>query len=417
MKNKNYFYKYLLYLAIITPGMIIFSELSLGIYFRLKKVDFPRPLGGALQYDPISGWRGYISHEPKTDSINPVTFDHHGLVFNPYEIPNSNKKGIIILGDSVAQGVLSSGNKYTFSSILQKIINENELQFTVKNLAFSSFNSWMEHAELMRYLSNHKMYEDLPSPKIIISFGGIQDFWRLISKIDHSGQLLRSPYIKAINLMLSEKNILYALKSTSAREGNIKNGLQVMATSLKMNWLKYSRIANLIRDTKKILSSNSIKKDFINIRLKNANKINIKTLHGFMGSDEYNFLVDSVTSSVERNIRSSIGATPKSSYVYVYSPTKFSSPLNKDIDIEEIVKLSGNKSLDLYSLKLIERDYRKLLLNKLVQIKGLKVFDFSQLPEENKKVQFNDYSHFNNEGNISIAKELFIKLDGSGFFE
>ena len=416
--NKNkYLYKYLFYLSIITPAMLLFLELSLGTYYRYRNVVFPRPLGGALKYDPISGWRGYISHEPETDSINPITFDHNGLVYNPYENADTRKNGIIILGDSVAQGVLSSGNQYNFPSNLQKIINNNDLEMNVKNLSFSSFNSWMEHTELMRYLNNYEMYDDLPTPNIIISFGGIQDFWRLIKKINQFDQLNQISYLNANNLMLSEQNIDYALKATSAREGNIKDGFQVMSTSLKLNWLKFSGIANLIREAKDLLSSKSNPKSLLDIKEINYSKMNIIKIDTFLGSDHYKFLVDSVTSSVERNIRSSIGATPKSDYVYVYSPTKFSSPINIRIDSEELINLSENQSLDLYTLKLIERDYRNSLLKKLLKIEELTVLDFSQLPEQNPKVKFNDYSHFSDQGNLSIAKELYSELLQNGLLE
>ena len=413
MNNKKFIQKYLLYLVIITPSLLLFLELSLGAYYRFRNVNFPRPLGGALKYDPISGWRGYISHEPKTDKINPITFDHHGLVYNPYNTQQNKKNGIIILGDSVAQGVLSSGNKYNFSSILQKLINMNEFNFNVKNLAFSSFNSWMEHAELMRYLNTHQIHNDLPFPSIIISFGGIQDFWRLVKKFSLNDQINKTTYVNANNLMLSKENIDYALTSTAGREGNIKKGIQLMITSLKINWLKYSRIANLARETKFLLNKLNHTKSISNNSSYNYKGKSINIIY----SDYYNSLVDSVTSSVERNIRSSIGASPKSKYIYVYSPTVFSSKIIKEKDQRLIVKLPGNEFLDLYTLKLIEREYRKSLLNKLLLVKDLIVLDYSKLPERDNKPWFNDYSHFNDKANRWIAEELYTDLDQNNLLE
>ena len=46
--------------------------------------------------------------------------------------------------------------------------------------AYSGFNSWQEHAETTRYLNSSFLYQDLPDINLIVSFGGIQDFWNFL---------------------------------------------------------------------------------------------------------------------------------------------------------------------------------------------------------------------------------------------
>ncbi len=419
MKNKNFLLRYLIYLFLVFPMLIISVEVILHGYYKINKVIFPRPLGGALKYDPITGWRGYISHEPSTDKKNPITFDKYGLVkFSNID----SDRGIIFLGDSVTQGVLSSGNEYIFSSLLQKKIEKGN--YKVINLAFSSFNSWMENAELNRYLNFYKGDKNLPSPEVVISLGGIQDFWRFINNLENRVSNKNSFYKDSYGLMMSDRFIKYSTDIFSVMEGNILKSLEVLFSSIKVNFLKNSSSAQLLRELKNnliIKKEISLKNRLSNMDISNreykknidtrqliteinkSNKINISF-------ERYIYLRNLSTDSLIRNIKSNIAILDEKKFVYVYSPSMLST-LPIDPKYREILLFTPDKSVfDFYTLQLIENDYRKNLLNKISSIENLYLLDYSKLINNSYISYFNDNSHFTDKGHELISEKIHQDL-------
>jgi len=419
MKNKNFLFKYLIYLFLVFPMLVISIEVILHGYYKINKVNFPRPLGGALKYDPITGWRGYISHEPLTDKKNPITFDKYGLVkFSNID----SDRGIIFLGDSVTQGVLSSGNNYIFSSLLQKKIEKDN--YKVINLAFSSFNSWMENAELNRYLNFYKGDKNLPSPEVVISLGGIQDFWRFINNLENRVINKKNFYKDSYGLMMSDRFIKYSTEIFSVMEGNILKSLEVLFSSIKVNILKNSSSVQLLRELKNTVIikkeitlknrfsnmeiSNKKDKETINTRqliteINKSNKIKISY-------ERYIYLRNLSIDSLVRNLKSNIAILDKGKFVYVYSPSMLSTmPL--DPKYRDILLLTPDQSVfDFYTLQLIENDYRKNLLNKISSIENLYLLDYSKLINSSHSIYFNDNSHFTDKGHELVSEKLYKDL-------
>ena len=419
MKNKNFLLKYLVYLFLVFPMLIISVEVILHGYYKINKVIFPRPLGGALKYDPITGWRGYISHEPLTDKKNPITFNKYGFVkFSDID----SDRGIIFLGDSVTQGVLSSGNNYIFSSLLQKKLEKDN--YKVINLAFSSFNSWMENAELNRYLNFYKGDKNLPSPEVVISLGGIQDFWRFVNNLENRVSNNYSFYKDSYGLMMSDRFIKYSTDIFSVMEGNILNSFEVLFSSIKVNFLKNSSSAQLLRELKNNLITKkeiTLKDRFSNMEISNKEykkKINASQLiteinksnNIKISSERYIYLRNLSIDSLVRNLKSNIAILDKNKFVYVYSPSMLST-LPVDPKYREILLLTPDKSVfDFYTLQLIENDYRKNLLNKISSIENLYLLDYSQIINNSHSSYFNDNSHFTDKGHELVSEKLHEDL-------
>ena len=415
MKNKNFLLKYLVYLFLVFPMLIISVEVILHGYYKINKVIFPRPLGGALKYDPITGWRGYISHEPLTDKKNPINFNKYGFVkFSDID----SDRGIIFLGDSVTQGVLSSGNNYIFSSLLQKKLEKDN--YKVINLAFSSFNSWMENAELNRYLNFYKGDKNLPSPEVVISLGGIQDFWRFVNNLENRVSNNYSFYKDSYGLMMSDRFIKYSTDIFSVMEGNILNSFEVLFSSIKVNFLKNSSSAQLLRELKNNLITKkeiTLKDRFSNMEISNKEykkKINASQLiteinksnNIKISSERYIYLRNLSIDSLVRNLKSNIAILDKNKFVYVYSPSMLST-LPVDPKYREISLLTPDKSVfDFYTLQLIENDYRKNLLNKISSIENLYLLDYSQIINNSHSSYFNDNSHFTDKGHELVSEKL-----------
>jgi len=426
MKNKNFLIKYLIYLFCVFPFFIVSLEIILHGYYKLNKINFPRPLAGALKYDPISGWRGYISHEPSTDKKNPIVFDKYGLV----KLKNvDSDKGLIFLGDSVAQGVLSSGNDFIFSSLIQNKLEKDKYQ--VINLAFSSLNSWMEHTELNRYLNFYKGDKNLPSPEIVVSLGGIQDFWRFTNNLENRVNQANNSYKDSYGLMMSDRFIKYTNDIFSVMEGNILKALEILFSSIKVNWLKNSSSAQLIRELKNNLIIDkevTLKNKLSNVgelNGKDNRNINIEELITELNKSNnikisykrYIYLRDLSIDSLIRNLKSNAAILDKNKFVYVYSPSMLST-LSINKKYSEIFLMTPYKSVfDFYTLQLIENDYRKNLLNKINSIDNLYLLDYSKFLKDSQLLYFNDNSHFSDDGHILIAEKLYKDLKNLNLIE
>jgi len=317
---------------------------------------------------------------------------------------------------------LSSGNNYIFSSLLQKKLEKDN--YKVINLAFSSFNSWMENAELNRYLNFYKGDKNLPSPEVVISLGGIQDFWRFVNNLENRVSNNYSFYKDSYGLMMSDRFIKYSTDIFSVMEGNILNSFEVLFSSIKVNFLKNSSSVQLLRELKNNLITKkeiTLKDRFSNMEISNKEykkKINASQLiteinksnNIKISSERYIYLRNLSIDSLVRNLKSNIAILDKNKFVYVYSPSMLST-LPVDPKYREILLLTPDKSVfDFYTLQLIENDYRKNLLNKISSIENLYLLDYSKLINNSHSEYFNDNSHFTDKGHELVSEKLHEDL-------
>ena len=152
--------------------------------------------------------------EKKSKNLDYLICDKNGVIKTPYTTKDKTKNtyGILLLGNSVAmgEGLYGFNNEKTFASQLETSLSEKDTSIDVVNAAYSGFNTWQEHVEAFRYLNSEPFHDDLPYPDLIVSFGGIQDFWnfiRLLSKNDAK----RKEYSFANSMMIDKNNIDYII--------------------------------------------------------------------------------------------------------------------------------------------------------------------------------------------------------------
>ena len=91
---------------------------------------------------------------------------------------NSHAEVVLVTGNSTAAGVGSSQTKYSVPSMIEsRFTLLTGRQYDIHNLAVSGFNSWQEHAEIVRYVASYRYSSDLSKPALVISLSGTQDFW------------------------------------------------------------------------------------------------------------------------------------------------------------------------------------------------------------------------------------------------
>ena len=209
---KKDFSKILLLSLIFIPIIFILSELSLSLLSTLRNKDIPRVGIVKMKFDILSGWRGH-TREQFLDNNDPkiISLDEHSLVKTPFE---SNKmqgdfKGILLLGNSVAMGhpIYSYENNKSFGGELEANLRKNDSNIDLINGAYFGFSSWQEHIELARYLNSSSTHNNLPNLSSVISFGGIQDFWKLLELLENEFKQTKKDYAFANGLMISPNNL------------------------------------------------------------------------------------------------------------------------------------------------------------------------------------------------------------------
>ena len=126
----------------------------------------------------------------------------------------------------MGEGLYGFENEKTFASQLEKNLRNENPKIDLVNAAYAGFNTWQEHVETFRYLNSEPFNDDLPRLRLIVSFGGIQDFWnfiRLLSRNDGK----RNEYSFANGMMIDKNNIEYINFLTSSSLGNIRSGFIV----------------------------------------------------------------------------------------------------------------------------------------------------------------------------------------------
>tara|TARA_A100001035_G_scaffold233524_1_gene196243 strand:- start:37 stop:1314 length:1278 start_codon:yes stop_codon:yes gene_type:complete len=419
MRSKKEIIKFIVYTTIFIPITIFILDIT---FLFINKSS--TKLTNGTKYDSLTGWRENCNNKyTNPENYKVLICDRNGFIKTPYE--NDKKKtqtyGILLLGNSVAmgEGLYGFDNKKTFASQLEKNLRNQNPKIDLINAAYSGFNSWQEHVETFRYLNSEPFNDDLPPLGLIVSFGGIQDFWnfiRLLSKNDEK----KIEYSLANGMMIDKNNIKYINFLTSSSQGNIRSGFIAFLNSIRKNSAFLSYIDNL-RSKNKVKPGFYEKKQLTiklesNIKNMNLREVLEKRLN--LDYEEYEKIKNYAVQSTLRNISSTANLNLDSKYIYVYAPTYFSSLSERQLKSNDYKYLIGTKHLignPVFPLKileremhLIEKDYRETLLSKIKRNKKIELIDFSQKAENTN--WFIDYSHFTEFAANELSSMLAIEI-------
>ena len=418
MRSKGEIIRFIFFTSIFIPIIIFILEIT---FLIINKAN--TKLTNGTKYDSLTGWKENC--ENKNTNPNNYKFlicDRNGFIKTPFE--NNKQKdtfGILLLGNSVAmgEGLYGFENEKTFASQLEKNLRNENPKIDLVNAAYSGFNTWQEHVETFRYLNSEPFNDDLPRLRLIISFGGIQDFWnfiRLLSRNDGK----RNEYSFANGMMIDQSNIEYINFLTSSSLGNIRSGFIAFLNSIRKssNFLSYIddlRSKNKVKPgiyEKKQLTINS------ESYIKNNNLRELLEQRLNLDYEDYEKIKNYAIQSTLRNISSTSNLDLDIKYIYVYAPNYFSSLSEKQLKSNDhkyligIKHLIGNPTFPLEILEremhLIEKDYRETLLSEMRKNKKIKSIDYSQKAENTN--WFIDYSHFTEFAASKLSSMLAIEI-------
>ena len=425
MKSRSEIIKIIGYTILFFPIIIFVLEIS----FLLLNRSNSKFANGTI-YDSLTGWRNNCKDkEGNPENLDFLICDKNGFIKTPYETKNKYKNtyGILLLGNSVAmgEGLYGFNNEKTFASQLEKYLRVRDSSIDLVNAAYSGFNTWQEHVEAFRYLNSEPFHNDLPSANLIVSFGGIQDFWNFIRLLSTSKNVKEKKYSLANGMMLNKTNIEYINFLSSSSLGNIKSGFLAFINSLKesSHFLSY---LDYLASSKKINPGFYEKKQLtidIPSRGKNENLKEIVNNIFDLDFEEYEKIKNYAIKSTIRNISSTSNLRIDSNYIYIYAPNYFSSLSEEQLNGNIYKYLIGIKHLienptfppkilerEMY---LIEKDYRETLLKKIKVHGSITFIDYSKKAEATN--WFLDYSHFNefaaNKLSSMVAEEILVILN------
>ena len=415
MRSKSEIIKFIVYTSIFIPIIIFILEIT---FFFINKSNTKFTNG--TKYDSLTGWRENCENK----YINPENYkflicDRNGFIKTPFEYDNKQKDtyGILLLGNSVAmgEGLYGFDNKKTFASQLEKNLRNQNPKIDVVNAAYSGFNTWQEHVETFRYLNSEPFHDELPPLNLIVSFGGIQDFWNFIRLLSENNEK-KNEYNLANGMMIDKKNIEYINFLTSSSQGNIRSGFLAFINSIRRSSNFLSYIDNL-RSTNKVKPGTYEKKQLtINEENSKKNRNLREILKNSLNLDfaEYEKIKNYAIKSTLRNISSTANLNLDKKYIYVYAPNYFSSLSEVQLNGKSYKYLIGIKHLvgdpifppkilerEMY---LIEKDYRETLSKEIERNRNIIYFDYSQEAEGTS--WFLDYSHFTEFAASKLSSKL-----------
>ena len=412
MSKKN---KILSYILIIFPLLIFTIEVS-SLFF-MRGNNFNRR---QTKYDAITGWRKECKNNySNVQNKEFLICNRHGLIKTPYQSKGKNIFGILLLGNSVAmgEGLYGYGNNKTFASQLELNLRNEDASIDLVNAAYSGFNSWQEHSEMIRYLNAEPFFNDLPALDMVVSFGGIQDFWRFVRLLNTFNNPKKMEYSFANNMMIEKTTIEYINFLSSSTSGNIKSGFYSFINSIKAK----SKIIYLFdkiykknfRNTKYNKKDELVINDNDNSVSRNLKDIVEKSFG--IDFDKYEIVRDYSINSTIRNLKASSNLlNPEIKYVYVYAPTYFSSLSEDGFNNKYVIGIRHLVGFPKFSLKIfesemriIERDYRSALIREIKKIPTIMLLDYSG---EAKSNWFFDYSHFTEFAASKISFKLSNQL-------
>ncbi len=419
MRSKSEIIKFIVYTSIFIPIIIFILEIT--FLFINKSTT---KLTNGTKYDSLTGWRENCANKyTNPENYKFLICDRNGFIKTPYEHDKKQKDiyGILLLGNSVAmgEGLYGFDNAKTFASQLEKNLRSFNPKIDLINGAYAGFNTWQEHVETLRYLNSEPFNDDLPPLELIVSFGGIQDFWnfiRLLSKKNNN----REEYSFANGMMIDKNNIEYINFLTSSSQGNIRSGFIAFLNSIRKNSNFLSYIDDL-RFNNKVKPGIYEKKQLtINLEapIKNRNLREVLEQRLNLDYEEYEKIKNYAIKSTLRNISATANINLESKYIYVYAPNYFSSLSEKQLKSNDYKYLIGIKHLignPIFPLKileremhLIEKDYRETLLSAIKRNKTIEVIDYSQKVENTN--WFLDYSHFTEFAASKLSSMLAIEI-------
>ena len=422
MKSKSEIIKIIIYTILFFPIIFFILEISFLLLNRSKD-----KFAEGTIYDSLTGWRENCNNKKvNPENLDFLICDKNGFIKTPFETNNKNKNtyGILLLGNSVAmgEGLYGFNNEKTFASQLEKHLRDRDPSIDLVNAAYSGFNTWQEHVETFRYLNSEPFHNNLPSANLIVSFGGIQDFWNFIRLLSTSKNVKEKKYSLANGMMINKTNIEYINFLTSSSLGNIKSGFSSFINSLKTSSHFFSYLDSLVF-SKNIKPGFYEKKQFTidnEFRTKNKNLKEILNERFDLNIKEYEKIKNYAIQSTIRNLSSSSNLKVDSNYIYIYAPNYFSSLSEDQLNGNNYKYLIGIKHLignPIFPLKvleremhLIEKDYRETLLGEIKERNSITFIDYSQKAEATN--WFLDYSHFTefaaNKISSSLAEDIFL---------
>ena len=359
MKSKSEIIKFIAFTSLFLPVIIFILEIT---FLFINKEN--TKIISETKYDPLTGWRENCDNKyTNPDNYKFLICDRNGFIKTPFE--NNTKQddiyGILLLGNSVAmgEGLYGFDNDKTFASQLEKNLRNENPKIDLINGAYAGFNTWQEHVETFRYLNSEPFNDDLPSLGLIVSFGGIQDFWNFIRLLTEN-KLNKKEYSFANGMMIDKNNIDYINFLTSSSLGNIRSGFIAFLNSIRKSSKLLSHLDDLssrnkvkpgIYEKKQLTIRAETNKKNKNLREVLKQKLNIDY-------EEYEKIKNYAIQSKLRNISSIANLNLDSKYIYVYAPNYFSSLSKEQLNGQNYKYLIGIKHLvgdPIFPPKILER--------------------------------------------------------------
>ena len=416
MKRRSEILKIIVYTILFLPVIIFILEIT-SLFLNKNNDKF----ANLTIYDSLTGWRKNCDNNYKNDeNLDYLMCDNNGFIKTPYTTKDKsqNTYGILLLGNSVAmgEGLYGFNNEKTFASQLETNLRAKDSSIDLVNAAYSGFNTWQEHVETIRYFNSEPFHDDLPSADLIISFGGIQDFWNFIRLLSTSDNREEKKYSFANNMMIDKNNIEYFNFLSSSSLGNIKSGFLAFLNSIKSKSNLFSYL-DYLKSIKKVEPGFYERKQLtVNYKSEkeNLNLNEILNERFNLTFEEYERIKSYSISSTLRNISSNSNLKIDSDYIYVYAPNYFSSLSKEQLNSDHVKYLIGIKHLignPKFPLKLldremhiVEKDYRETLFKEIKKRKKITFFDYSLKAKATN--WFLDYSHLNEFGAYQISSML-----------
>ena len=404
MRSRSEILKIFIYTILIFPVVIFVLEMS---FLLLNKSN--NKFVSETIFDSLTGWRNNCDEKNSNpENLDFLICDTNGFIKTPYETKNKleNTFGVLLLGNSVAmgEGLYGFNNEKTFASQLENYLRIKDPSIDLVNAAYSGFNTWQEHVEAFRYLNSEPFIDNLPSANLVLSFGGIQDFWNFIRLLSTHNKDKSKKYSLANGMMINESTIENINFLTSSSLGNLKSGFFSFINSIKTN-SRLLTYLNYLASTKKIKPGVFEKVQLTldiqpNKQYKNLKEILSDRFN--LDLQEYEKIKNYSIQSTLRNILATSNLKFDGKYIFVYAPNYFSSLSEEQINGSEFKYLIGIKHLignPIFPLKileremfLIERDYRETLFREMKNDRNIIFLDYSQKAEASN--WFLDYSHF-----------------------
>ena len=271
--------------------------------------------------------------------------------------PKNNKNDILIYGGSTVQNH-EVPNNHTIASYLQKYLNDESLEYKVKNRGFTSVVT-LQQLEFLRK-------DNLKKGDIVIFYDGGNNQWQGVAYSDPRGTIIGSN--RKISLILLLKGIISRLQSYKL--------VQEFSNNEKKTYCDFLNEKNLKENANKAF-------DFYKKNLLYARKYVVDRDAKF-----YHFMQPHLFSSGE-NERS------------FYERSLIKSPY--------LIPLCADKYLKIAS-SVFSKRHHELKKNGINSHDLSKMFEMSD-PRRPKGEHFLDWIHITERGNKAVAYEIFSKIN------